>query len=178
MKYIPKINAFIILLLSISSHLNAQRPLQVQDRNWTQAYTNALGLKIGNVFQLDYKHFITTDISIAVSTGSYLNNEDGLYSSVILTYHHDTHIKNLYWFYGGGMAMRNSQFPIELGMAGSIGFEAISNEKKLNFFVDIQPTAYYPLRRQISLSSVIPRGISELNYYVSASVGVRYILIK
>jgi len=172
-------NIFSLLILFICwGHLFAQDNKYIDDRNWTQAYVNSIGLKMGNVFQLDYKHFISSDISLSASTGFYLNNQEGVYSSLTAAYNHDTHIKNLYWFYGGGFAARVSQFPFEIGMAGSLGFEVVSNDKLFNFFVDIQPTAHYPLGQQLSFISIVPPGLSELNYFVAASVGVRYILVK
>jgi len=160
------------------TYTQAQSSELINDRNWIKSYTNAVGLKIGNVLQINYKHFINTEISIESSSGFYLNNEEGIYSSIMVTYNHDTYIKNLYWFYGAGFAFRNSKLPFEIGMAGSIGFEVVSNDKSLNFFVDIQPTAYYPIRNQFGVSSIVPRMLSELNYFLVASVGARYIISK
>lgn len=142
---------------------------------YSKPYSIGAGLKIGNVFQLDYKQFINSEIAFNVSSGFQLLGREGVFTSVTFVYQHDTHIDNLYWYYGGGMAFRNSKFPFELGMAGTLGFEVVTNERPIIFAADIQPTAFYPLR---GLNAPFTTLAQDLSYAVFFSFGIKYILKK
>lgn len=175
MNPITKYFTLLFFLFSCYSSVIAQS----DSNKYEKPYTIAAGLKIGNLFQLDYKHFINSEIALNFSSGFSLINSGGLFNSIIINYHHDTHIENLFWYYGGGLAGKFTFGVLsereKIGMATNIGFEVVSNDKLFNFFVDVQPTAYSKSRFSAfgGLSS-FARNI-ELEYLIAATVGLRYI---
>jgi len=136
-------------------------------------YNSAIGLKIGTIFKVDFKSFITPDISIGFSSGKHLIENEGILSTIVVLYHHDTHLPNFYWFYGGGLASVLSQTSPKIGMAFSLGFEAVTNDNQTNFFVDFQPIAYYPFNRNQVFST---SNFRSLSFLFSVGAGVRYII--
>ena len=152
-----------------------QLAAQVESNDFERPYAIAAGLKVGNVFQLDYKHFVNPEVAINFSAGSYLIDQDGIHSSLTISYHHDTKLENTFWYYGGGLAGRITQFNRQIGMATVFGLESVTRDKLINFFIDIQPTAY--INRGLfsfSTSSFFSTSI-ELEYTIAGTVGVRYI---
>ena len=166
----------IIALFASSYHLAAQ----AEAIEYAKPYAISAGAKIGNLFQLDYKQFVTPEVGLNFSYGAYLIDWDGTFLSLVLSYHHDTNAENLFWYYGGGIAGRLASFESQIGMATVLGIEGVTRDKILNFFVDIQPTAYVKNRQLFSTVGGFGgfgRGLA-LDYTVAATVGVRYILKK
>ncbi len=164
----------LFFLFTLSFGSNAQEEII----KYEKPYGASAGLKIGNLFQADYKHFFNSEIALNVSTGFFLGDWDGLFTSANVTYHHDTNLENLYWYYGGGLSLRKPKEKSELGMATVFGLETVSNDKWINFFIDIQPTAYLlnPGGPNSGLGAL--RRQPELIYTVAATMGVRFIFKK
>lgn len=108
-----------------------------------QEYNAGIGIKMGNMVMLSYKHFVTEEVALEGSTGIYLIEYPGIFTNLIATYHVDTKHENLYWFYGAGVGTRLYRPQSQIGFAGALGIDAKIPGFPINFSIGYQPVVFY-----------------------------------